>query len=300
MEIAIDWENQVRIKLEEIGFLTNRYGQGIQLEPPFRDAIRKMYDSKSADIRLIREMAHIHFDNKQECSVDWASKRLPHYDVWIESIKFLKQKGFRIFIDKQFEKDCSCLVDNHKWGISRRLRFNTEIYPAGFEITFYQNINRENKNGGEYDFDKYKKMPKSHKIRFNILSTQLIEELCKKFNLKFYDQSVIRFPPLTAEQVIIKHIQECSFDRCNQTSLEETDGYMSDYDFKYNSKSGVKDSIRCGQLRKFKDHNGKIKRGRVYHNINNMWWVVQSKFKHSNIAMFNILEEVTSRNSSRP
>lgn len=39
---AVSWENEVRERLEQIGFITNKYGQGVQLEPEFRNAIRRM------------------------------------------------------------------------------------------------------------------------------------------------------------------------------------------------------------------------------------------------------------------
>jgi hypothetical protein len=62
----------------------------------------------------------------------------------------------------------------------------------------------------------------------------------------------------------------------------------------------VNDILKCGEIRKFKysflDSNRKlvvkIVKGRIYHNINNMWWVIQSKYKLNNVANFEILEKV--------
>lgn len=45
---ALEWEIQVRDALNEIGFLTNPYGQGVQLDPEFRNAIRRMNSNKTA------------------------------------------------------------------------------------------------------------------------------------------------------------------------------------------------------------------------------------------------------------
>jgi len=42
LDHAVRWENEVRDRLEQIGFITNKYGQGVQLEPKFRDSIRHM------------------------------------------------------------------------------------------------------------------------------------------------------------------------------------------------------------------------------------------------------------------
>lgn len=45
---ALEWEVQVKNALEKIGFLTNPYGQGVQLEPEFRHAIRRMNTNTTA------------------------------------------------------------------------------------------------------------------------------------------------------------------------------------------------------------------------------------------------------------
>ena len=248
---------------------------------------------RDADLRLIREYASINFSDKTDYVCDIIKpKEFPHYKIFQQAKKLLENKGFKFFIDRKFEKEYSCLIKSHSWAIKERLRLEMEIYPAGFKIEFYQNVNHKNPCGGKYDFDKYKRMPKRHKLMFNAIAKYLIGNLCKEFNLKFYDQSEIRFPRLTAEQVIIKHIQECSFDRCNQTKLSQTANFMEEYDFKSNSNSGVGDKLKCGEIRKFKDYNGKISKGKIYHNINNMWWIIKSKYKYRNIGSFNILEKV--------
>lgn len=252
-----------------------------------------MVSRKEADIRLIRENTYIRFDNKVDCNGRWETKDLPHFKIWINAQQLLKDKGYKFHKNKEFEKQYQTLLKYHKWGMKNRLRFEMEIYPAGFEIQFFQNVKHENKCGGKYDFDKYKGMPKNHKIMFNSISKYIINNLSRKFKLKYYNQSTISFPRLTAEELIIKHIQECSFDRNKQTSLKQTERYMSNYDFNYNSKSGVNDTIKCGEIRKFKDYSDKIRKGKVYHNINNMWWIVTSKYKFYNIASFNILEKIS-------
>lgn len=251
-----------------------------------------MITRKEADLRFIRESAYIRFDNNVSTGCRLKTKELPHYKIWIYARELLKLKGFKFYVDRKFKNEYKILLPSNKFGIKKRLRFKTEIYPAGFEIQFFQNIKHVNKFGGYYDFDKYREMPKHHKIMFNHISKYIILELCNKFELKYYDQSSIRFPRLTGEKLIIKNIQEYSFDRCKQKSLKQTPKYMSDYDFKYNSKSGVGDTLKCGEIRKFKDYSGKIKKGKIYHKINNMWWVIISKYVYSNIASFNIMEKV--------
>jgi hypothetical protein len=148
-------------------------------------------------------------------------------------------------------------------------------------------------NGGKYDFDKYDKMPPAMKKAFNKIAKQLKEELVRKFSLSYYDQSNLTIPRMTAEQHIIKHLNECSFDRTHLKTLAAIPQHMTEYDRTLNSKSGVGDMLTCGEVRRYRDWRGRIRRGKVHHNINNMWWVVRSKYEWDNIASFDILEKVT-------
>ena len=244
------------------------------------------------DLRFYRDEAWLIFDNKEPCNTFIEPKKMPHYKIWEFMLDSLKEKGFKYYVNWKFRRDYECLLPRHRFGVKNKLQFESEIYPAGFKVEFFQNINRKNKSGGKYDFNKYKMMPKHHKAMFNAITRQLIKELMDKYHLKFYDQSEITYPPLTAKQKIIKHIRECSFTRFNIESLDEIKHYMSDYDYKYNSDSGVGDKLKCSQKRRYKDWDDKHHTGIIYHNINNMWWAIRSKYKYNNIPSMNIFEVV--------
>lgn len=245
-----------------------------------------------ADIRLIREQAWIGYSNKISVHRYTDCKLFSHYKIWSEAIKILKSLGFKPFVDKKFKKRFKSLIPTHTWGNKKGLKFESHIYPTGFAIQFYQDMNHENVNGGKYDLEKYKMMPVGTKNRFNYTVKYMIDQLITNFNLKFYDQSNIRFPRMTAEERIIKNIRETSFTRNNIEELNQIEGCLSDYDLKVNSKSGIGDILKCGQNRKFRGWDGKNHIGIIYHNINNMWWIITSKYKFTNIASFNILELV--------
>ena len=48
LSTALKWEDEVKNRLETMGFLTNRYGTGVQLTPEFHDAVRFMNDNYTA------------------------------------------------------------------------------------------------------------------------------------------------------------------------------------------------------------------------------------------------------------
>lgn len=267
--------------------LLEECGKVIEMEK----GINEVKTKGEADIRLIREQAWIGYSNK--ISTHQSNYKLfPHYKIWVEAIKILESLGFKPFVDKEFKKRFKSLIPTHAWGNKNGLKFESKIYVTGFAFQFYQDINIENVNGGKYDCDRYKKMPSGIKNSFNHTVKSMIEQLTNNFNLKFYDQSNLRFPRMTAEERIIKHFRESSFTRNKIETLDQLESFLSDYDLKVNSKSGVDDILKCGQTRKFKGWDEKIHTGVIYHNINNMWWVITSKYKYTNIASFNILELV--------
>jgi len=253
--------------------------------------VKQVVHIKDADIRFFRDGAWIMFNSKSKQRIN-KHIDFKHYKMWIESIEILKELGYKPFIDKEFKKQFKTLLPTHAWGNKNGLKFEARIYPAGFSIEFYQDINFENKFGGKHDFNKYNKMPPRLKLSFNYTAEYLLKKLVGKYNLKLYDQSEIRFPKLTAEEQIIKRFREVSFDRNNITSLDQIESYMSDYDFKHNSNSGVSDILKCGQTRRFFGWDKKMHKGVIYHNINNMWWIITSKYKYTNVACFEIFEEV--------
>ena len=57
----------------------------------------------------------------------------------------------------------------------------------------------------------------------------------------------------------------------------------------YNAKDKDGKRLRNGQIKYFRDRRGRLQRGTIYHNINNMWWVVLNKFEFTNVAAFEFL-----------
>ena len=48
--------------------------------------------------------------------------------------------------------------------------------------------------------------------------------------------------------------------------------------------------IENGQVKYFRDRHGRLARGQVYHNINNMWWVVLNETAYNNVACFDLFD----------
>lgn len=76
---------------------------------------------------------------------------------------------------------------------------------------------------------------------------------------------IIKDKRLTAEESIVKDCQKRSFDRKHVKKIEDLEGCMSACDLRQNSTSGIGDTLKCGQVRWFKDRFNKngISRGKI-------------------------------------
>ncbi len=214
------------------------------------------------------------------------------YELWRETLSFLGSIGFYVCKDKRIEKDYKILSRTHRQGRYCDLEFKTSTYPAGFEIKFFQNVNYENPHGGEYDCDKYAKMPYLVKKQF--------ENACRKIRKFFADKGIedaSEYEPRTAEEKIkwsyVKnwHKPQSSMD----FALSDIHGTTAEA---YNSKDRDGNILRNGEVKYFRDYNGYLCRGIVYHNINNMWWVICGN-QVRNVASFDLFDLADNDNRGR-
>jgi len=93
----------------------------------------------------------------------------------------------------------------------------------------------------------------------------------------------------TAEEEIVSHHQKHSMSKSGIKRIEAMEFYMDEYDKTENSKNANGELLNCGERRKCKDLNGVARVGRIYHNINNMWWVIVGKYDYYNVPSYNIM-----------
>lgn len=201
--------------------------------------------------------------------------------------KLLKQRGFIIQTDQEILERYPILAANHWEGAKGDLLFKSKIYPAGFNIEFYQEVNIENRNGGYYDFDKLVKMP--YLVRCEFLITR--KYICQLIEQEGFNNKAAPTFKYAMDEVMYE-IKSC----CHYKEGKE----LPEYEFPgYNAKDKDDKPIRNGQLKYFRDRKGRFRRGRVYHNINNMWWVVLNQFEFRNVASFRLFDMTPERLSTR-
>lgn len=210
-----------------------------------------------------------------------------HHHLYCAALRAMRQKGAEVGKDPRIEKDARILSRFHGYGNWHGLEFKSEIHMGNFTLEFFQNVTpSENRNGGYYDFDKYKKFPYLIRIRLKVAINTLIsvlKPLCDA-TVTFTD-----FPEKSEERILNDYQKSCH-KRKNVSSLADAQSTLCDYDLSQNNNDRDKKKMLCGDLKYFYDYDGYLHRGIVYHNLNNMWWVIENDITLRNIASFYLFD----------
>jgi hypothetical protein len=228
--------------------------------------------------------------NFEHCGNNF-SLDVPHYNKWISIIRFLKKRGFSISENETYKKHYKCLSKYHKIGFKKEVALLMEINASSIKVEFgnIQNLWKglaqsfwDNQND-----DRYTKLSYLQNLAVKLEIKKLLQ-YCEKYNLVFAKE----YKELSPEQFIInklkvnRHIHgeiDCLNDIKNSITTES-------YDWKHNSNDKNKKKIVCGETKYFYDyHTKRLSCGVVWHNINNMWWVICNG-KLLNIASFELFD----------
>lgn len=224
------------------------------------------------------------FINNTECNgPDWHKQHFHHCALLHRVFNMLRNEGFEIEKDKNVPK---IIRKSHFVGRRGDLEFYAERYPRGFRIEFFQNVNFENPNGGRYDFEKFQKMPYLIRLQYIKYMNKIVRIMNQLEDLA-PDQSRLN-PKLAEEWIKSRYVEEWHHEQKNMNfNLTDTDGKEQP---SYNGLDRDKKVLRNGDIKYFRHWNGYLYRGRIYHNINNMWWVIVDKYTVTNIAAFDLFD----------
>lgn len=186
---------------------------------------------------------------------------------------FMRFRGFEIGSDPKVDRDYPTLSKDRFAGKKGDLLFVGERHQISASIEFYQEINVENRNGGRYDFDKFDKMPYLLQKRF------LVER-------KHIERFLLEEGFTCDAEPILKTSYDKVFHELNSPNRHWNSEDLPDYNAL--DKDGKR--INNGEVKYFRDRKGTLMRGTVYHNINNMWWVIVNKDFYRNLAAFELFD----------
>jgi hypothetical protein len=213
----------------------------------------------------------------------------------------LRAKGFRFVRDPWTVERFPMLARDHHLGEiatpAGSLFVLCEIYPVGCKLEFFQEVVRENRYGGRYDFNRVAKMPYLIRKKFEGAMATLRMALVKH---GFVDTSSIESPvdarPI-AERLLVSEGEGTAAtpEAISAAALRYFNGrWNGDYEkrrginrferddtgwpaasqiaYGRHDRDGVE--LLHGDVRYFRDHKGYLVRGRVYGGINGMWTVI--------------------------
>ena len=204
-------------------------------------------------------------------------------DLLNQVFELLIQRGFTVQTDQRILSDYPTLADTHWEGQKGDLLFKAELYADGFCFKFYQEINTKNPHGGYYDFEKFEQMPYLIRCQYRLER----HYICNLLETLGYTNTAAPTLKYAIDKVMHK-IKSCWHYKEGKE--------LPEYEItSYNATDKNDKQLRNGQVKYFRDHRGRLQRGTIYHNINNMWWVVLNKFAYTNVASFELFD-VTSDN----
>lgn len=198
--------------------------------------------------------------------------------------EMLETRSWKIQVDQETLKNYPIIAKDYFQGKKGDLYFKSKRYPAGFEIEFYQEINTINPNGGKYDFDKLKHMPYLIRCQF-LVELKHIKQLLLNEGYKDNSKPVLK----NAFEKVMYHIKSCWHYEENKADKQPN----------YNATDKDGKRLRDGEIKYFRDRKGRLQKGTIYHNINNMWWVIINKFEYTNKASFEFFDLDTEENKVR-
>lgn len=224
----------------------------------------------------------ISFINNEERTTGYHryKHKFKHYGILHHIFNQLRAKGFTIDYNPNVSK---IIRKSHFVGRKGNLFFKSERYPNGFEIEFYQEVITENPYGGYYDFDKFDKMP-------YLIQKQYL--LVAKFICDFLSAFAENKTPITyiraEEKIKFNYVESWHHPQKDMNfSLAELNGTTCEA---YNNTDRDKKTIFNGDFKYFRSRDGYLRCGKVYHNINNMWWVIVDDSNIRNIASFELFD----------
>lgn len=219
---------------------------------------------------------------------EWGDRnKWSHYKILNRMLNFMRRQGFEIGRDPDIEENYPILTKDHWYGIKKDLEFKAKRYPRGFSIEFFQNINFKNRNGGEYDFDKFNLAPYLIRLMW-IVETRKMAEFIEKIIPGIVNNTEPEYKK--SEDKVKKHLVESWHKDQKDMNFNLSDLDGSTVKERYNNTDRDGKTIYNGEIKYFRDYDGRLSRGKVYHNINNMWWVILNDTDYTNIADFQLFD----------
>lgn len=175
-------------------------------------------------------------------------------------VSHLRSRGFRVRIDAHTLKHYRSIAKDHHEGRRGDLEFKLRLNGRTIELAFFQNVVCENKNGGQYDFERRKKMPYLLGKAYEAERRSIAKLILDRHGLE------LQVTPRLRGMAFIesRRAQLTSFQGANFYARESPS---------YNVQSHGGRVLRDGDPVYFLQSH-RLHSGVAFRNINSMWWVL--------------------------
>lgn len=227
-------------------------------------------DPRDGNLHLFDSTIKIWEENVEE---DFKEK------VFDPLIRFLRSEGWRVGQDPQILSHHKCLAPSHRMCRFGELEANLRMCGRTVEFTMFQNVeNVSNRHGGQYDFNKFDRMPYTMRLRCLATARKLIQFLRDRHGYRLdtpkLESSQMRRGGPTALDVLAERYAAC----CHTVKHLGRPHWHQDY----NRKAGDGSLLEHGQVVWIQTTSGRWLRGTAFYNLNSMWWVVTGPYSLTN------------------
>lgn len=190
----------------------------------------------------------------------------------------LRRRGFKVEPDRKVDK----LIRRHYWvGRKGHLECHAKVCGRTAEVEFFQNVaNVDNPNGGRYCFDKFKKMPRDMRLRCAVEMVALIRAM-QALGYTYGPKSDLYEPLARAvirkaerrEQEGLSPLERFNRSWGSPRFARGPDGWPALGPFEAPQHDASGHLLHNGDVRYFRDHQGRLARGVVFTDMNSMWTV---------------------------
>jgi hypothetical protein len=217
--------------------------------------------------------AHIH-DASLGIWQDDANDKTFRSEVFGPIVRLLRDRGWKIGADPSVKKNHPIISHNYRFGHRDTLRVKIKICGRCIEVNFWSmTAALDNRNGREFDFYKMKRMSYLDRLRVQIERRHIIDWLGTIAPVKVTEKPFRQLPAV--EAITADYAENCHSDK-------ELGRPVCKYDS--NAKSADNKLVQHGSTVWFFGHDGRMRRGTAYYNINSMWWVVCDKWTRKNLS----------------
>jgi hypothetical protein len=198
-------------------------------------------------------------------------------------VKHLRKRGFRVTQDPKVKKRWPDIAKWHYYGRKHDLEVEIGLCGRSLDIKFFQNLVYENRNGGQYDFNKYAKMPYLMRLQFLNEAVKLVDMLLSAYQYDLSSRLQYRGGTtldrvkgavigLNVTDDPLRYFNdkwEANRFRRDETGWPVSEEYQNPHN---TDREGV--LLSNGMTRYYRDHKGYLRRAVIWTNMNSRWYVV--------------------------